>query len=119
MRLAASDNRAKDGLRRGEDLLFAAGQYFAGDNPNPQNVGCPEPGTLRGLVGSNKLPDADVRSHLFNCSACFSLYRQTLERHRLQTQHVKAERSMAIPGKGKESDGYGYSVQKERTKRMT
>lgn len=65
-----------------DEFVSFAREYFAGDFPNPERKDCPPPAALNAAIKSGKLPDDSLRSHLFGCSECFSLYQQLLETHR-------------------------------------
>ena len=86
------DNQPPDEAARGkagspafedpEELIAFARKYFSTDFPNLSHLGCPPPGTLSGLLGSGKLPQAELRAHLLGCSECFCEYREAMASHR-------------------------------------
>jgi hypothetical protein len=57
-------------------LRELAGEYFAEDFPNPDRRDCPAPARLQALAQTDRLPDDELRAHLFGCSACFTAYRE-------------------------------------------
>ncbi len=59
--------------------------------PNPERLNCPPQRTLRALIESGKLPDDELRSHLYSCSECFRDYRATLTRHKGQVEEPVEE----------------------------
>jgi len=61
-----------------DKLIEFAREYFAADFPNPDRRGCPDRATLDSLARSGRLPDDDLRAHLFGCSDCFNEYRTAL-----------------------------------------
>lgn len=65
-------------IRSPEDLRAFAQEYYSKDFSNPERVGCPGTGAIKFLVRSETLPDDDARQHLFNCSDCFTEYREAM-----------------------------------------
>jgi hypothetical protein len=65
-----------------DEFVSFAREYLAGDFPNPERKGCPPRAALDAAINSGKLPDDSLRTHLFGCSQCFSLYQQLLETRR-------------------------------------
>ncbi|MEP7340848.1 MAG: hypothetical protein ABI977_24165 [Acidobacteriota bacterium] len=61
-----------------ETLIELARDYFAADFPNSDRQGCPDGAMLNSLAQSGRLPDDELRAHLFGCSACFTEYRTAL-----------------------------------------
>ncbi len=57
-------------------LRELASNYFAEDFPNPDRSDCPAPARLQALAQTGRLPDDELRAHLFGCSACFTAYRE-------------------------------------------
>ena len=53
----------------------AAVDYFSTAFPNPTCEGCPNPERLRQLAMSDDLVAGDIRTHLFQCSECFTAFR--------------------------------------------
>lgn len=70
------EDKTREDLFAGPDEVIAFAQaYYATEFPNSARVGCPPAETLRAVAHSGDLPDARLRSHLFNCSECFRAYR--------------------------------------------
>lgn len=65
-----------------DEFVSLARDYFAEEFPNPERKGCPPQAHLAAAIDSGKLPDESLRSHLFGCSQCFTLYQQLLETRR-------------------------------------
>lgn len=57
-----------------DELIALARKRFAADFPNPQRVGCPEPGAIQAVVRARRLPGENLQAHLFACSTCFNEY---------------------------------------------
>lgn len=74
--------------RDAENLVTLAREYYAERFPNPQRLGCPPPGEVIKVVKQRQIPDQALRGHLFECSECFSEYRQSLA----QRQQVGANK---------------------------
>jgi hypothetical protein len=68
-----------------DELNEFAQSYFANDFPNPGRPDCPTAETLIPLIRSSKLPDGELRAHLFGCSQCFSEYQNALVAYRKET----------------------------------
>jgi hypothetical protein len=61
-----------------EELVSLARRCYATNFPNPHRIGCPPPGEIIKLVSERQAPDQALLEHLFECSECFSEYRQAL-----------------------------------------
>jgi len=61
-----------------DELIISAQEYFSSDFPNSERLDCPTQGTLSALVSAGKLPDDQLRSHIFGCSGCFREYRTSV-----------------------------------------
>ena len=59
-------------------------KYHSTNFPNPERLHCPPQKTLLSLIKSGKLPDNQLRSHLYSCSECFRDYRGALAAYRNQ-----------------------------------
>lgn len=57
-----------------DELIISAQEYFSSDFPNSERLDCPTQGTLSALVSAGRLPDDQLRAHLFGCSECFREY---------------------------------------------
>ena len=57
-------------------LRELASEYFADDFPNPDRSDCHAPVRWQALAQTGRLPDDELRAHLFGCSACFTAYRE-------------------------------------------
>ncbi len=65
-----------------DELIQFARDHFANEFPNPTGRDCPNGATLNSLARSGRLPDDQLRAHLFGCSNCFQEYRQALAERR-------------------------------------
>jgi hypothetical protein len=64
-------------LAHGDDhLLDDAVEYFSRSFPNAAREGCPHPNRLRELASSGDPVTGAVRTHLFQCSECFTEFRR-------------------------------------------
>src|SRR5262245_41283555 len=57
------------------ELSGAAIEYFSTAFPNPERKGCPDRERVRQAASSSTLVTGDLRTHLFQCSACFEEFR--------------------------------------------
>lgn len=86
-RKQSAQNRISE-INETRNLMGDAREYFAEAFANPQREGCPSPGTINSVVRSGRLPESELREHLFGCSECFREYRAALAIH--QHQHETA-----------------------------
>jgi len=75
--LNALDDTAPDAPDM-DEMVTLARRFYATGFPNPQRRGCPPPGGIVKLVSRRRAPSQALREHLFECSECFSEYRQAL-----------------------------------------
>jgi hypothetical protein len=62
-----------------EALICFAQTHFSQDFTNSQREDCPEPEVLTDLLQKGRLPDDDLRAHLFSCSKCYQDFRIAVE----------------------------------------
>lgn len=55
-----------------DEILEFSRKYRESDFPNPKREGCLPNKRLLEIANSTKLPDAEFREHLLNCSPCFN-----------------------------------------------
>ena len=79
--LSASENPATDSSDL-DEIVTLARRFYATGFPNPDRSGCPAPGEIGKAVSSGRAPGKELREHLFECSECFSEYRQSLAQSR-------------------------------------
>lgn len=69
-----------------EEVVTFAQAYYATEFPNSERRDCPHiNNALRAVARSGKVPDANLRAHLFKCSECFRTYRSARMDHRPQS----------------------------------
>lgn len=81
-----------------EALTSLARLYYTTRFPNPQRLGCPLTGEIITVVGRRRVPDQDLREHLFECSECFGEYRQALAQCRPASDETTWRKLMASIG---------------------
>src|SRR5262245_31451717 len=82
-----------DAAQPEDQLLAAAPQYFARSFPNRRRAWCLHPNRLRALASSADPGRGDVRTHLFQCSECFTEFR----RERLAIATADGATTLAMP----------------------
>lgn len=92
---AAAKGAAASPFATTDELVGFASGYFASDFPNPERLDCPPSAALAAYVRSGRLPDAELRAHLFGCSECFREYRSALAESSIETTPVTAPKSIS------------------------